>query len=64
MFLTVEVAILFSYQLKGRKYMTELMETEFSKEMSKLKQKYENADFVALTADTWSSSNQSKHFLR
>jgi hypothetical protein len=44
--------------------MTELMEKEFAAEMSSLKKKYEKVDFIALTADTWSSSNQAKHFLR
>lgn len=55
---------LFSYRLKGRTFMTKLLEHEYLEQFEILKEKYKSQEFIAFTADTWSSQNQAKHFVR
>lgn len=54
----------FRYRVKGRTFMTKLLENEYEIEFGKLVERLKLADHIAFTTDTWTSKNSERSFIR
>ena len=52
-----------NYQVKGRDFMTDLLNKKYTDCFNKLKNRLENKE-ISITIDTWSNKNGDKSFLR